>query len=65
MGLELIIKIAGIGILISVLNMILEQQGKREWSSLTTLGGVVIALGMVMTEVSKLFDAVRTMFQLY
>lgn len=65
MDISLIIKVAGIGILISVLNMLLEQQGKKDWSTYTTLAGVIIVLGMVLTEMGTLFNTVRTMFQLY
>lgn len=65
MDISLIIKVAGIGILISVLNILLEQQGRKDWAGFTTLAGVIIVLGMVITEMSDLFNTVRTMFQLY
>ena len=65
MEIALILKVAGIGILISVLNMILEKVDRKNWATLTTLVGVVIVLGLVITEISDLFNTVRTMFQLY
>lgn len=65
MDLTLIFKVAGVGILISVLNMILEKTDRKDWATLTTLAGVIIVLGMVLTEINTLFNAVRTMFQLY
>lgn len=65
MDISLIIKVAGIGILISVLNMLLEKTDRKDWAGLTTLAGVIIVLGMVLTEIGNLFNAVRTMFQLY
>ncbi|RDY24852.1 stage III sporulation protein AC [Romboutsia maritimum] len=65
MDITLILKVAGVGILISVLNMILEKTDRKDWASLTTLAGVIIVLGMVLNEISGLFNAVRTMFQLY
>jgi stage III sporulation protein AC len=65
MDISLIIKVAGIGILISVLNMLLEKTDRKDWAPLTTLAGVIIVLGMVLTEISDLFNTVRTMFQLY
>lgn len=65
MDLTLIFKVAGVGILISVLNMILEKTDRKDWATLTTLAGVIIVLGMVLTEINDLFNAVRTMFQLY
>ena len=65
MEIALILKVAGIGILISVLNMILEKVDRKDWATLTTLVGVVIVLGLVITEISDLVNTVRTMFQLY
>ncbi len=65
MEIALILKVAGVGILISVLNMILEKVDRKDWSTLTTLVGVVIVLGLVITEINDLFNTVRTMFQLY
>ena len=65
MEIALILKVAGVGILISVLNMILEKVDRKDWATLTTLVGVVIVLGLVITEISDLFNTVRTLFQLY
>lgn len=65
MDITLIIKVAAVGLLISVLNMVLEQLGRKDWATFTTLAGVIIVLGIVLTEVSDLFNTVRTMFQLY
>ena len=65
MEIALILKVAGIGVLISVLNMVLEKVDRKDWATLTTLVGVVIVLGLVITEISDLFNTVRTMFQLY
>ncbi|GAA3651522.1 stage III sporulation protein AC [Asaccharospora irregularis] len=65
MDITLILKVAGIGLLISVLNMILEKTDRKDWATFTTLAGVVIVLGLVLTEISDLFNTVRTMFQLY
>ena len=65
MEIALILKVAGVGILISVLNMILEKVDRKDWATLTTLVGVVIVLGLVITEINDLFNTVRTMLQLY
>ena len=65
MEIALILKVAGIGVLISVLNMVLEKIDRKDWTALTTLVGVVIVLGLVITQISDLFNTVRTMFQLY
>lgn len=65
MDITLIFKVAGVGILISVLNMILGKVDRSDWATLTTLAGVVIVLGLVIGEISDLFNTVRTMFKLY
>ena len=65
MEIALILKVAGVGILISVLNMILDKVDRKDWVTLTALVGIVIVLGLVITEISDLFNTVRTMFQLY
>lgn len=65
MNIALILKIAGIGLLISILNMLLEKTDRKDWTTMTTLAGIIIVLGMVLNEINDLFNAVRTMFQLY
>ena len=65
MDITLIFKVAGVGILISVLNMILTKVDRSDWATLTNLAGVVIVLGLVIGEISDLFNTVRTMFKLY
>lgn len=65
MDISLIIKVAGVGMLISIVNIVLEKADKKDWASFTTLAGVIIVLGMVLSEISALFNTVKTMFQLY
>lgn len=62
MGVELIIKIAGIGLLTAVVAQVLKHSGKDEMATFATLAGVVVALTMVLDVVFQLFDTVRTMF---
>jgi len=64
MDVNLIFKIAAIGIVITVLNKVLLQSGREEMAMMTTLTGVVVVLMMVISLVSNLFDSVRTMFHL-
>jgi stage III sporulation protein AC len=61
---ELIFKIAGVGILVSVLYTVLKQAGKEEQGQLVALAGVVVVLMMVIQLVVRLFETVRTMFRL-
>jgi stage III sporulation protein AC len=64
MDINLIFRIAGIGILISVLNMVLKQAGKEEQAQMLTLAGVVIVLFMVIQLIQRLFSDVRAVFGL-
>jgi len=58
----LIFKIAGIGILVSVLNIVLKQAGKEEQGQMLTLVGVVIVLMMVIQLINQLFHNIRSVF---
>lgn len=64
MDVNLIFKIAAIGIVLAVLNRVLNQSGREEMAMMTTLAGVVVVLMMVINLISNLFDSVRTMFHL-
>lgn len=65
MGIEVIFKIAAIGILTAVTNQVLKYAGKDEIATLTTLAGVVIVLFMVVNMISNLFTTVKQLFSLY
>ncbi|TCO79184.1 stage III sporulation protein AC [Marinisporobacter balticus] len=62
---DIIFKIAAIGILVSVLNLVLKHSGREEQAMMTTLVGIVVVLFMVIQMISELFATVKTMFQLY
>ncbi len=64
MGIDLIFKIAAIGILVSVLNQVLIRAGREEQAMLTTLAGLVVVLLMVIQQVDYLFDTVKSIFDL-
>ncbi|HWR61016.1 MAG TPA: stage III sporulation protein AC [Clostridia bacterium] len=64
MDINLIFKIAAIGIVITVLNRVLTQSDREEMAMMVTLAGVVVVLMMVISMISNLFDSVRTMFHL-
>lgn len=63
MGVDLIFRVAAIGILVAILNVLLDQSGRKEVAMMTTLVGLVIILLMVAKEIVNLFDEVKTMFQ--
>ena len=64
MEIDLLFKIAAIGILVAVLNQVLVRAGREDQAMMTTLAGLVIVLTLVIKEISTLFDSVRTMFGL-
>ena len=64
MDIKLLLKIAGIGIVVAVLHQILSKAGREDQAMMTTLAGMVIVLTIVIKEISKLFDTVRTVFDL-
>jgi len=64
MGIDLLFKIAAIGILVAVLNQVLVRAGREDQAMMTTLAGIVIVLSIVINEISELFTTVRTLFNL-
>ncbi len=64
MDVDLIFKIAAIGIIVAVLNQVLIRSGREEQAMLTTLAGLIVVLTMVVTEISTLFDTVKSVFGL-
>lgn len=64
MDVNLIFKIAAIGILVAVLNLILVRSGRDEQALLTTLAGLIVVLMMLLQQISDLFDLVKTLFSL-
>ena len=64
MDVDLIFRIAAIGILVSVLNQVLSRSGRDEQATMTTLAGLVVVLMMVVQEISSLFDMVKNLFGL-
>ena len=64
MDVDLIFKIAAIGIIVSVLNQVLIRSGREEQATMTTLAGLVVVLMMMIEQISTLFDTVKTVFGL-
>lgn len=64
MDVDLIFKIAAIGILVSVLNQVLVRSGRDEQATMVTLAGLVVVLMMIVQQISELFELVKTLFQL-
>lgn len=64
MEIDLLFKIAGVGIIIAVLHQILNKAGREDQAMMVTLAGMVIVLAIVIKEISELFETVRTVFDL-
>ncbi len=65
MGIDIILKIAGIGLLTAVVNIILKKSDKEEISTFVTIAGVVVVIVMMLEMVGGLFDTVKQIFGLY
>ena len=64
MDVDLVFKIAAVGILVSVLNQVLTRSGREEQATMTTLGGLIVVLMMVVQKISDLFELVKPLFGL-
>ena len=65
MDIDLIFKIASIGILLAILHTLLDKAGKEEFAYITSLVGVIIVFGMVITLIAKFFNDIKSIFRLY
>ena len=64
MDIDLIFRIAAVGILVSVLNQVLARSGREEQATMVTMAGLVVLLMMVVRQISALFDLVKDLFGL-
>lgn len=62
MDVDMIFKIAAIGIIVAVLNQLLIRSGREDQALLTTIAGLVVALMMIITEISDLFETIKRVF---
>ena len=62
MEIELIFKIAAVGIIVSILNQVLVRSGREEQATMTTLAGLVVVLMIVVQRIAALFDLVKALF---
>lgn len=63
MEIDLIFKIAAIGIIVSILNQVLARSGREEQATMTSLAGLVVVLMMLTQKIAELFDLVKTLFE--
>ena len=64
MNTELLLKVAGVGVLVTVAHQILSKSGRDEQAMLVTLSGIIIVLMMLVQELGGLFDSVKSIFDL-
>ncbi|MBQ9679896.1 MAG: stage III sporulation protein AC [Ruminococcus sp.] len=64
MDVDMIFKIAAIGIIVAILNQLLVRSGREEQALLTTIAGLIVALMMIITQISELFTTVKSTFGL-
>lgn len=64
MNVDLIYKIAAVGILVAVLNLLLSRSGRDEQALMTTIAGLIVVLAMLIREIAGLFDLIRELFDL-
>ena len=64
MDIDLVFKIAAIGIIVSILNQVLTRSGRDEQATMTTIAGLVVVLIMVVQKIAELFDLVKKLFDL-
>ncbi|MEG0091875.1 MAG: stage III sporulation protein AC [Oscillospiraceae bacterium] len=64
MEVDLIFKIAAIGIIVAVLNQVLIRSGREDQAMLTTLTGLIVVLTMVITQIKELFITIKFLFEL-
>lgn len=62
MDVDMIFKIAAIGIIVAVLNQLLTRSGREDQALLTTIAGLIVALMMIISEISDLFDTIKRVF---
>ena len=62
MEIDLIFKIAAVGIIVSILNQVLVRSGREKQATMTTLAGLVVVLMIVVQRIAALFDLVKSLF---
>ena len=65
MDVDLIFRIAAIGIIVAVLTQVLIRSGREEQAMMTTLAGLIVVLMMVITQISDLFNTIKQLFGLW
>ncbi len=62
MELDLVFRIAGVGIIVAVLSMLLKKADRDEYSMMVTIAGLIVVLAMIINEIAELFETVKAVF---
>lgn len=65
MDVDFIFQIAAIGIVVAVLNQLLQRSGREEQAMMTTIAGLIVVLMMIISQISLLFDTIKDVFNLW
>ena len=65
MDIDLIFKIAAIGIIVAVLNLLLKRAERDEQAMMTTLAGLIVVLLMIVRQIGNLFETIKEVFGMY
>ena len=63
MDIDLIFKIAAVGIIVAILNQVLSRSGREEQATMTSLAGLVVVLMILAQKIAELFDLVKNLFE--
>ena len=63
MEIDLVFKIAAVGIIVSILNQVLSRSGREEQATMTTLAGLIVVLMILAQKIAELFNLVKQLFQ--
>ncbi len=64
MEIEFVFRVAGIGLIVAVLNMIVGKSGRDEQALIVTISGLIVVLALVIPEIGRLFESIRAVFGL-
>lgn len=64
MEVDMLFKIAAVGIIVAILNQVLQRSGRDEYTMITTLGGLIIVLMILIPHLKSLFDYIKSVFDL-
>ena len=65
MEIELVVRIAAIGIIVAILNQLLKKADREEQAMMTTLAGLIVVLFMIIQEIGDLFESIKDIFGIY